>query len=60
MIRPREPDRTGDLSFRCKPSNEEPDEEDGPDSKREPANVDLADQIANADGEEYREDRLCS
>ena len=59
MIRPRKPDRTGDLRFRGKPTNEEPDEEDRPDAQREPTDIDLADQIANADGEKYCEDWLC-
>ena len=53
-----EADRSGDLRLRGECADGQPDEQHGADAEREPAEVDLADQVADADGEEHREDRL--
>ncbi len=51
-------DRPGDRGLRRKRPDGEADEQDGADTEREAAKVDLADQIADADREEDRKDRL--
>ena len=51
-------DRPGDLRLRGERADGEADEQDGSDTERESAKIDLADQIADADGEEYCKDRL--
>ena len=53
-----EADRSGDLRLRREGADGEADEQDGADAEREAAEVDLADQVADADGEEQRKDRL--
>ncbi len=52
--------RPRDLRFRHQPADRETDEQNGPDAERKAEDVDLSDQIAEADREEYREDRLGS
>ena len=53
-------DRPDDLGFRCECADGEADEEHGADAKREAEDVDLADQIAHADRQKRRQDRLAS
>ncbi len=53
-----EADRSGDLRLRREGADGQADEQDGADAERKAADVDLADQIADADGEKHREDRL--
>ena len=55
---PGERDRADDLRLRGEGADREPDEQHGADAEREAADVDLADEIAEADREEEREDRL--
>ena len=45
-------------AFGAKAPMSEADEQHGADAEREAAEIDLADQVAEADGEEDREDRL--
>ena len=58
MIRPVRPIGPVIWSFRRKRADGQTDEQHGADAEREAAEVDLADQIADADGEKYRKDRL--
>ena len=51
-------DRPGDLRLRREGADGEADEQDGADAERKAADVDLADQVADADGEKHRKDRL--
>ena len=51
-------DRSGDLGFRGKGADGQADEQDGADAEREATDVDLADQVTDADGEKQRKDRL--
>ena len=51
-------DRPDDLGLRREGADGKPDEQDGPDAERKAAEVDLADQVADADGEKHRKDRL--
>ncbi len=53
-----EADRPGDRRLRRKGTDREADEQNGADTERKAAQVDLADEISDADGEEYGEDRL--
>ena len=55
-----EADRPDDLRLRRERADGEADEQDGADAERKSADVDLADQIADADGEKRRQDRLRS
>ena len=55
---PSERDRAGNLRLGGEGADREPDEQHGADAERESADVDLADEIAEADREEEREDRL--
>src|ERR1700752_2598271 len=56
----READGTRNLGFRCEGADSEADKEHGADAKGEAENVDLADQVADADGEKRRQDRLAA
>ena len=51
-------DRSGDLCLRRECADGEADEQDGADAKRKAADVDLADQVTDADGEKRRKNRL--
>jgi hypothetical protein len=53
-------DRSGNRRFRGECANRQPDEKDGANPEREPADIDLADQVAETDGKERRKDRLGS
>jgi hypothetical protein len=53
-------DRADDLSLGCERSEGEADKKNGADAKREAEDVDLADQVADADREEGRQDGLAS
>ena len=55
-----EADRSGDLRLRREGADGQADEQDGADAERKAADIDLADQIAEADGEKHRKDRLRS
>ena len=55
-----EPDRTDDLGFRRECTDGKADKEHGTDPEGEAEDIDLADQIADADGEKCRQDRLAS
>ena len=55
---PGEADRSGNLRLRSECANREADEKDSPDPKRKPADTDLADEVAETNGEKRREDRL--
>ena len=57
---PGEADRADDLRFRRERPDGEPDEENRAHAQRKPADVDLPDEIAEADGEKGRQDRLCA
>ena len=49
---PGQADRPGDLRLRRERADGQADEQDSPDPERKPAEVDLADEVAEADGEE--------
>src|SRR5262249_1232058 len=51
-------DRTDDLRLRRKGADREADEQNGADTKRKAADVDLTHQVAEANREKNREDRL--
>ena len=51
-------DRPDDLRLRRERADRQADEQHRADAERKAAEVDLADQIADADGEEERKDRL--
>ena len=53
-------DRPDDLGLRRERTDRQTDEQHGADAKREAADVDLTDEIAKADREEERKDRLGS
>ena len=53
-------DRSGDLRLWRKRANREPDEKYSAHAQREAADVDLADQVTDADGEKQGEDLLRS
>ena len=53
-----EADRSDDLRLRREGADGEADEQHGSDAEREAAEIDLADQVAEADGEKDRKDRL--
>src|SRR5690349_3233283 len=53
-------DRPGDLRLRRNSADREADEQHGADAERKAEDVDLAHQIAEADGEKDRENRLGS
>src|SRR5262249_48256833 len=55
-----EADRANDLGFRREGANGEADKEHGADAKGEAEDVDLAHQIADADGKKCRQDRLAA
>ena len=51
-------DRTDDLGLRRKCADGQADEQNGADAERKSADIDLADQVTEADGEERRKNRL--
>src|SRR5262245_7134233 len=55
-----EADRANDLGFRREGANGKADEKHGADAKGEAEDVDLANQVADADGEKRRQDRLAA
>ena len=58
MIKPGETDRPGDLRLGGEGADGEPHEQHGSDAERKSPQIDLADQVAETDGEKYRKDRL--
>ena len=57
---PGETDRAGDLRLRRERADGQPDEQHGADTERKAADLDLADQIADADGKKDRENGLAA
>ena len=55
-----QPDRTDDLGFRRECTDGEADKEHGADAEREAEDIDLADQITDADRQKRRQDRLAA
>ena len=55
---PGKADRSGNLRLWSECANREADEKDSPDPKRKPADTDLADEVAETNGEKRREHRL--
>ena len=51
MIKAGQPDRSDDRRLGSERAERQADEQNRADAKREPAEVDLTDQITNADGE---------
>ena len=60
MIRPVRPIGPDDLRLRREGADREADEEHGADAEREADDVDLTDQVADADREKRRQDRLAA